>query len=605
MSWNSGSIVSVTPWADLSTKLKNLCGGAGVENWSFLENIPAGTGTQQSGSASYSLDLFKCKGSNARYMPITVTNKLNANITADGASFNFNAGVLRGGRVYILSIINTKASAADQPVSVAFTGTNVPVFSLLKTQAGGNVGEIRVSVYIARTIGSQAALLPSAIDTSVGLPPYDDDEFYTVPMNLVATFGAASQTGCMAIMDEWDGLDGSLAVDTIGNTSIAVQAVGANGTTETAHSATLAPFLGSTSVAYTVAAETASTGTYSVAEWMATAADLSMATPTAHARAMWNPNTVDTTGVLTLSSATSETSWAAISIELQRPQTTQDQTATLNDAGANWYFAIEIPVSDGAVVSSINASEAYEIGPKIFAGMAALPAATSPAGANYWIGSGYNQYASVTGNNRANTLMGTLNTSGFSYWIKLTKNSVLISTRVSGTESSAFAGLLDSFVANVADRCPLVLFVADTASETASSSFTSLPGVSSLSGGVASRGWQATFTAWTHNVLSTAPEGGSLFNNAAATNVDLWQNGKTYVARIVCFHAYGTTSGTVSSTSGYYRGLVKSDFLCIASGGTVQLGDTMVISGITWTVIKTMGTIGSSGQSIAWLTREI
>jgi hypothetical protein len=86
--------------------------------------------------------------------------------------------------------------------------------------------------------------------------------------------------------------------------------------------------------------------------------------------------------------------------------------------------------------------------------------------------------------------------------------------------------------------------------------------------------------------------------------VDAWQGGKTYVARIVEWHSYGLTSG-VALTSGYYRGLVKNDFLCIAAGGTVQIGDTMTVSGVTWTVIKLVGNNGTSGQNMAWLTRAL
>jgi hypothetical protein len=118
----------------------------------------------------------------------------------------------------------------------------------------------------------------------------------------------------------------------------------------------------------------------------------------------------------------------------------------------------------------------------------------------------------------------------------------------------------------------------------------------------------AAFNPWTLNQVNNtgvAPEGGSLFNNAAATNVDLWQGGKSYVSRIVVVHAYGGTSGTVASTSGFFRGLVKNDYICIAAGGTVQLGDTITVAGVTWTVIKKMSTDGTFGQNLCWITRPL
>lgn len=60
MAWDSGTITSAAPTDALSTKLKAMVGGAGVANWSFVENVPAGTGVGQSGAAAYSVDVFKC-----------------------------------------------------------------------------------------------------------------------------------------------------------------------------------------------------------------------------------------------------------------------------------------------------------------------------------------------------------------------------------------------------------------------------------------------------------------------------------------------------------------------------------------------------------------
>jgi hypothetical protein len=62
MAWDASSIASATPWAALSGKLQALVGGAGVANWSFVEQIPAGIGAGCSGAAAYKVDVFKCAG---------------------------------------------------------------------------------------------------------------------------------------------------------------------------------------------------------------------------------------------------------------------------------------------------------------------------------------------------------------------------------------------------------------------------------------------------------------------------------------------------------------------------------------------------------------
>ena len=63
MAWDNGSITSDTPGAALSDKLKTLVGS--TDNWSFVENVPAGTGAGQSGDANFSVDVFKCAGTGA------------------------------------------------------------------------------------------------------------------------------------------------------------------------------------------------------------------------------------------------------------------------------------------------------------------------------------------------------------------------------------------------------------------------------------------------------------------------------------------------------------------------------------------------------------
>lgn len=69
MSYEAGTIVPVanfwvpkTTATTLSARITANIGGAGLENWVFVENIPAGAGAGQSGSANVTFDVYKCKG---------------------------------------------------------------------------------------------------------------------------------------------------------------------------------------------------------------------------------------------------------------------------------------------------------------------------------------------------------------------------------------------------------------------------------------------------------------------------------------------------------------------------------------------------------------
>ncbi len=77
--------------------------------------------------------------------------------------------------------------------------------------------------------------------------------------------------------------------------------------------------------------------------------------------------------------------------------------------------------------------------------------------------------------------------------------------------------------------------------------------------------------------------------NNGTNSQDKWCNGGIWVARIYLQH--------LISYSSYYlyggaRGLVKSDVLCFPSGGTANIGDTMTVGGVTYTVM------GKAGQSL-------
>lgn len=573
MAWDAGVITSATPWASLSTKLKNLVGGTGVENWSFVENVPAGTGTGQSGSASYSLDVFRCRGATNLYKRIVQVNLFDGGDTNAGNATTLNFTVTTPGTNQFITVFvsNTKATAADDPTSVSLDGSNAPTFTKIKSQASGaGTPLLKGTLWIGKTGGSA----PTGTTLSVVYP--------------------AAPTGVAVIMDQWDGCDVTLSannVDATGASQIGIQVVGGSGTTTPAgHSATLASMLGPQSIAVTWAAETASTTAYTAeAGWVALAADISVATPTMHARGMFRPYQDDLTGVLT-SGTTALTDWACIALEFQRT-TSATSITSANDALQDWYFIIEIPASDGAVNSVFNCSEDYD-GNKLFNRMPPTAANAAPVGigSQGWRADTLIAYASVTGNNRANLGHQILNTTGFSYWIKLTKNAVSISTRVSATEAMSGAMLLDSFVTNQTDL-PLI----NVSNVALGNTMSRLPGVTAASG--ASTQWECSTLPWT----SAAAEG---FTTNASGAQDLWSSQKIHVARIFVEHTVGR-SLTLATSQGFARGLWKSDFLCFTRGGTVQLGDTMTIAGNTWTVISNSANLfgGTGGLAMIVVTR--
>lgn len=548
MAWSTGTITSATPVAALSQKVKDLIsGGSGIGNWSFVKNIPAGTSPGQSGSASYSVDLFRNRGATTLYDRLVQKNLANSQITTDGTSFIHTITTPPASRFITVLVVNSKASAADDPTSVALDGSNAPTFTKIKSQASGATGILKSTLWI----GKSSASAPTGTQLTV-------------------TFGA-TQTGCMVIVDEWQGPDltlGATTVDPTGVAQIGIQVVGANGTTETAHTPTLAAFLGAKSCAIMWAAETASATAYTTEQgWTPLAADLAMATPTVHARGQFRPDQDDTTPTLTSGGTIAE--WCAIAFEIQRKVNTGSVTNP-NDAGIDWYFMIEIPVTDnGTLNTSFNCAEDYD-GNELFRRMPPTPTALTPVSPGGWRDNTLTQYNGVPGNNRGSTTHQILNTTGFSYWIKMTPNLIIVSTRVGAAEKSNGAMLLDSFCTNAADM-PLMNYQDNS---TAGNSFSRLPGVATA---IASQAFQITNEPWTVPVVDA-------FTTNAAGAQDLWSSNKIHVSRCMAAHSPGRST-TLATTIGYARGLYKTDLLIFAAGGTVQLGDTMTIAGNTWTVV--------------------
>ncbi len=157
-----------------------------------------------------------------------------------------------------------------------------------------------------------------------------------------------------------------------------------------------------------------------------------------------------------------------------------------------------------------------------------------------------------------------LNHSGFSYQIKLTNNFLMISTIVGNVEDFMFAGLVDSLVDDaVGDAKPLI-FISDTAPSASygNSSMLTCPGVTS--GTIESLG-KVSIYPWTLSHLA---------GTNAANDMDFWQGQVAAVNRVLVRHGVSTA---VFYLYGANRGLLKSDILCVWTGGTVNIGDKFYV----------------------------
>lgn len=580
MAWDAGSITSVTPWADLSQKIKDLiaAAGSGAENWEFVENIPAGTSYGQSGSSLYSVDVFRCNGKNTKVDAFSAVNKLSGQDSTDANSYTFaGVGALSANKVYIVSVVNRKTTLTDSPASVTLDGADAPTFYKIADKVGGDAtGILRLTVWMAK----------SGVSAPAGT-------------NLTVDFSGANQTACSVFLNECTGLDATLAVtsiDATGATQIVVQAATANGSSGSAQTVTLAAPLSLENVIYHIGATNAGSAayTYSVKSgWVTATNNLATTTPQSIHRDQHRFDGEDLEATLTLSSTSGITSWAGIALELQRSSSATSFT-NLNDAGDDWYFGLQIPASDGAVTSSCNAFHLYS-GGQVKAIFGALPTglSTAPVGSKYWASVGWYLYNSFPSALRTIITHHALNTTGFNYWIKITNNGIIFATRVGDGQQANGFQLLDSFVTNTDDPMPLVGFNPWASANIHASTMATLPGVT---GSVSSHTFGTTCLAWTIPTHEA-------YTNQGAGNTDLWADSKIHVARLLYTHHAGRTAGSPGAANlGYARGLIKTDFLFINTGGTVSLGDTMTIKGNTWTCIG-RGYMGYSGLWFYVFTR--
>jgi hypothetical protein len=159
----------------------------------------------------------------------------------------------------------------------------------------------------------------------------------------------------------------------------------------------------------------------------------------------------------------------------------------------------------------------------------------------------------------------TLNTTGFTYQIKLTKDFLLIAVRVGTTENHAYFGLMDSLVASDKnDDMPLLALSTTNNGANSSKGFSNLPGVVSYPATAYLGG--AILTSWT-NLIGVG-------TNATNQN-DIWQVNRIPIYRGMLYH---NVSSSLFYQCGAVRGLLKEDVLCFYTGGTVVLGDTVAVN---------------------------
>ena len=579
MAWDSGSITSAAPWAALSQKIKDLCGTAGGgENWEFMGNVPAGTALGQSGSDSYSLDVFRCSGKNTdKQTPVTVDIKASVGSSDNVTGYGFSITPLAAGKIQLLVVGSVHdAAAGEAPSSVVLNGDYAPTFTkIIDVNGGGAPTRVNMSLWIAKT----------GEDVPTGT-------------TLTVTF-ANARRGCSIELEEWTGLDTSLdvsGIDPTGATQVVVQAKGASAANTYPTLGTLdSPILSERSVCLQAYGQTASTyTTTSYYSWLQDiSGSIDITTPTFKIRSSilfpfelrFGGTTGSTSGLVSSS---------VFAVELQRAATPDTAFTELSVNGEDWFFVLEIPAADGAVNTNYSVHRIFYGGVNLFSGHINECGNFLPE-TDFWTMSlRLSNAAGVYRPNRASLQIQPLNVTGFDYWIKMTNSSLVLSTRVAAAEATVGAICLDSFVVGVDDKWPIIIISANYSN---ANNFMTLPGV--VPPAADAEMWRTYNEQWTR-----AAALGVTSNSVGY--VDLWQEGKIHVSRIFCSHNPGRTGGASdSAVLGFARGLWPDDYRSFAAGGTVQLGDTMSIDGNTWTVIGKASAYGYNAPTIVIATRAI
>jgi hypothetical protein len=254
-----------------------------------------------------------------------------------------------------------------------------------------------------------------------------------------------------------------------------------------------------------------------------------------------------------------------------------------NDAGVDFYIGIYITTATGALTKVIVAEDYLSISGNPadanrgkFRRQCPVPiTGTTPDVTNFTFSETYATCNAISVADFSPTLV----TTGFSYWLKMTANFLLICVKVGTTISTGYFGLMDSVISNTTDTMPLVSFGTANAG-----SMSRLPGVTVGAGGAGM--WGAEGFPWSQS-------GDQAYT---LVNVDLWGNSRVPVSRIGVAHDV-----TLANEAAYggIRGLLKSDVLLASAnlGTAVGPGDTMTIDGNTWTCVSSSAAFKGSSQA--------
>jgi len=262
--------------------------------------------------------------------------------------------------------------------------------------------------------------------------------------------------------------------------------------------------------------------------------------------------------------------------------------ADANDAALDFY--VGIPIGYSTTVLYLLFAESYNPTNKLFSGC--VHNYTGRTGYMNVLANGYCTYGTFNGSDERNaaSIVGagahaqlTINTTGFDYWLELNNNFLLLGIKAGATQKSIYWGLMDSLVDDsIGDSKPLVMWGNGVSISYASGSFIHLPGIGEKTGEGGTYG--AKLAGWTNDA------------NLAVTNQagyqDLWAADGVWVSRCMMYHG---SDFNYSKTQGNVRGLLKEEVLCFYYGGTVNIGDTMVIDDgdatpDTWVVMSNAST---------------
>lgn len=182
------------------------------------------------------------------------------------------------------------------------------------------------------------------------------------------------------------------------------------------------------------------------------------------------------------------------------------------------------------------------------------------------------------------------NTTGFSYWIKLNHNFLMVATRVSVTNYNVGMGVTDSTMGPTAAAAygpGLIIWGGTTSTTTIQGQRTSsadvlfarLPAVTVPTTGSNNDVWTGTLQFWTRGPIG----------NTNAT--DKFLDGEYPASRIAIQHTGGS-----AAADGKMFGLLKPEILATSSSivSGLYLGDTFDIDGNTWVVVSLPGVINSA-----------